>query len=116
VLDQLLHRVDKLDMQKEEASVKAMSVLEQKEAELQKAKHQLSAAQKVAGRVTEVYEEFDQLQQKMADLEENANKAMNWRWNLTMCSRRMHNCGKTLPASRNGYRKWWKKTSNCTSA
>jgi chromosome segregation ATPase len=75
VLDQLLHRVDKLDMQKEEATVKAMSVLEQKEAELQKAKHQLSAAQKVAGRVTEVYEEFDQLQQKMADLEENANKA-----------------------------------------
>jgi chromosome segregation ATPase len=75
VLDQLLHRVDKLDMQKEEATVKAMSVLEQKEAELQKAKHQLSAAQKVAGRVTEVYQEFDQLQQKMSDLEENANKA-----------------------------------------
>jgi chromosome segregation ATPase len=75
VLDQLLHRVDKLDVQKEEAAVKAMSVLEQKEAELQKAKHQLSAAQKVAGRVTEVYEEFDQLQQKMSDLEENANKA-----------------------------------------
>ena len=75
VLDQLLQRVDRMDAQKEDASFKTTTVLEQKEAELQKAKHQLQAAQKVAGRVTEVYEEFDQLQQKMADLEENASKA-----------------------------------------
>jgi chromosome segregation ATPase len=75
VLDQLLQRVDQMDAQKEDVSFKTTTVLEQKEAELQKTKHQLQAAQKVAGRVTEVYEEFDHLQQKMADLEENASRA-----------------------------------------
>ena len=81
-LDQLLHRVDKLDALEEKELGKptttatvAVQVLEEKEAELQKTKHQLSAAQKVAGRVTQVYEEFDLLQQKMAELEESANKA-----------------------------------------
>jgi len=75
-LDHLRTRVDKLDMYEEKSGAKtAITALEEKEAELQKTKHQLSAAQKVAGRVTEVYEEFDQLQQKMAELEESASKA-----------------------------------------
>jgi chromosome segregation ATPase len=77
-LDQLLTRVDKLDAQETELTVKttvSSRALEEKESELQKTKQQLSAAQKVAGRVTEVYEEFDLLQQKMAELEESASKA-----------------------------------------
>lgn len=77
-LDRLLNQVDKLDTEDEKEEAKKMNatlVLEEKEAELQKTKHQLSMAQKVAGRVTEVYQEFDLLQQKMAELEETANKA-----------------------------------------
>lgn len=77
-LDQLANRVEKLDAQEEKEITKTAInaiALEEKETELQKAKHQLSAAQKVAGRVTEVYQEFDELQQRLAELEESANKA-----------------------------------------
>src|SRR5215217_7581893 len=77
-LDQLLTRVDKLDAPEDEVLAQttvSARALEEKESELQKTKQQLSAAQKVAGRVTEVYQEFDLLQQKMAELEESAGKA-----------------------------------------
>jgi len=77
-LNQLLTRVDKMDTQESsesEQSVATARALEEKEAELQRTKQQLSASQKVAGRVTEVYREFDLLQQKMAELEESASKA-----------------------------------------
>ncbi len=77
VVDQLLTRMDKLDAQDRkglaQTAMTAMA-LEEQETELQKTKQQLSIAQKVAGRVTEVYEEFDLMQQKMAELEESAAK------------------------------------------
>jgi chromosome segregation ATPase len=76
-LNQLLTRVDKLDTPEEKSAdenVATIRALEEKEAELLKTKQQLSATQKVAGRVTEVYREFDLLQQKMAELEESASK------------------------------------------
>jgi chromosome segregation ATPase len=77
-LNQLLTRVDKLDAQEIREvpeNTAAARALEEKEAELQRTRQQLSASQKVAGRVTEMYREFDLLQQKMAELEESAGKA-----------------------------------------
>ena len=75
-LNHLLTRVDKLDAPEEITSPKATTTaLQEKEAELERTRQQLSASQKVAGRVTEVYREFDLLQQKMAELEESASKA-----------------------------------------
>lgn len=77
-LDQLLHRIDRMDAQESRGlaqTAAATLALEEREAELQKVKQQLSASQKVAGRVSEVYQEFDVLQQKLADLEESAGKA-----------------------------------------
>lgn len=76
-LNQLLTRVDKLDAQDERSTGETSAMtraLEEKEAELQKTKQQLSASQKIAGRVTEVYREFDLLQQKIAELEESAGR------------------------------------------
>jgi chromosome segregation ATPase len=76
-LDQLLARMDKLDVQEGRGLAQTAATalaLEERETELQRTKQQLSAAQKVAGRVTEVYHEFDRMQQKMAELEESANK------------------------------------------
>lgn len=76
-LNQLLTRVDRLDAPEETVTVKTApnTALQEKEAELERMRQQLSASQKVAGRVTEVYREFDLLQQKMAELEESASKA-----------------------------------------
>lgn len=75
-LELLLTRVDKMEMSEEQSLMRPITsrALDEKEAELQKTKQQLSAAQKVAGRVTEVYEELDLLQQKLADLEESDAK------------------------------------------
>lgn len=77
LVEGLLTRMDKLDAQEgrglAQTAVTALA-LEERETELQKTKQQLSAAQKVAGRVTEVYQEFDLMQQKMAELEESASK------------------------------------------
>lgn len=77
MVDQLFTRIDKLDAQEgrglAQTAVTALA-LEERETELQKTKQQLSVAQKVAGRVTEVYQEFDLMQQKMAELEESASK------------------------------------------
>lgn len=77
-LNHLLARVDKLDAQEDveaAATTAATRALEEKEAEVQRLKQQLSASQKIAGRVTEMYREFDGLQQRIAELEESAGKA-----------------------------------------
>jgi chromosome segregation ATPase len=76
-IDNLLTRLNKLDTSGSSKSVKmaAASLVLEEETELQKTKQQLSAAQKIAGRVTEVYREFDLMHQKMAELEESASRA-----------------------------------------
>jgi chromosome segregation ATPase len=76
-IDHLLSRIDRLDSGdgRNRTQVAATTALEEKEAELQKTKQQLSASQKIAGRVTEVYEELDLLQQKLAEVEERAGRA-----------------------------------------
>lgn len=76
-LNQLLMKVDQLSEDELQSSAKdeveALEImLEQKDAELHKVRHQLATAQKMAGRIEEVYREFDALHQKIASLEEQA--------------------------------------------
>jgi len=49
--------------------------LEERNAEVHKIKQQYTAAQKIAARMDDVYKEYDHLQQKIASLEQQANRA-----------------------------------------
>lgn len=52
-------------------------VMEKKDEEIEDLQQQASASQKMAAKIEEVYQEFDQLQNKMQILEKQANRANN---------------------------------------
>jgi len=52
-------------------------VIEKKDEEIEDLQQQASASQKMAAKIEEVYQEFDQLQSKMQILEKQANRANN---------------------------------------
>ena len=52
-------------------------VIDKKEAELEEVKQQATMSGKMAAKIEEVYQEFEQLQQKMASLEKQASRANN---------------------------------------
>lgn len=61
------------DLQKEIS--KLHNIIEQKDHELEELEQRASGAQKMAGKIDEVYQEFEQLQLKMMQLEKQANRA-----------------------------------------
>jgi len=61
------------DLQKE--IHKLHNIIEQKDHELEELEQRASGAQKMAGKIDEVYQEFEQLQLKMMQLEKQANRA-----------------------------------------
>ena len=63
------------DLEREIA--KLHHVIEKKDEEIDEIYQQASGAQKMASKIEEVYQEFEQLQAKMATLEKQANKANN---------------------------------------
>lgn len=63
------------DLEREIA--KLHHVIEKKDEEIDEIYQQASGAQKMASKIEEVYQEFEQLQTKMATLEKQANKANN---------------------------------------
>lgn len=77
-LDKLMMQVDNWteDMEANTGSrveIEELEIeLEKKDLELMKVKQQLSASQKMAARIDEVYREFDELQVKITDLEKNS--------------------------------------------
>lgn len=79
-LAQLLQQVDdwkgtaKQNRTKEEVA-ELQTMLQEKEAELQSVKQQLSASQKMSTRIEDVYREFEELQDKIMSLEKQAKNA-----------------------------------------
>jgi chromosome segregation ATPase len=63
------------DLQKEIS--KLHNIIEQKDHELDEMEQRALGAQKMAGKIDEVYQEFEQLQLKMMHLEKQANRANN---------------------------------------
>ena len=78
-LDKLMMQMGQMNSSKKEKDNEEIemlqSLLDEKEAELQKVKNQMAGVQKMATRIEDVYQEFDALQQKIALLEKQAKGA-----------------------------------------
>lgn len=82
MVEQLMRRVDKWEgdspKEADPDALEAVEIkLEEKELELQRLKQQYNNAQKIAGRVDEVYREFEALQQKLQAQEAQVKEASN---------------------------------------
>src|SRR5215217_4018044 len=78
LLNGLLHQVEEMENKHLQNEIKALELqLGKNKVELTEAKQQASISERMAARIEEVYQEFEQLQAKMIVLEKQAARANN---------------------------------------